>query len=187
MKIIELLEKAREFASKENKLTLERYNQIKKEWNRTTDKRNKGEITKEEALIIHQSLMKETEEAEIKFDNEEDFINFSNHLSSFAGIPLAIVLKQVEHEIEHSKPYKKEGIKSYFGWHNLSEPTGNPFLKAKRFQPFHKPFGEKYDSFSSFEKDKLLYKSLKVVSLPSKEDREAINELEERHGSKVKQ
>ena len=183
----ELLKKAIEFVSKENKLILERYNEIKKEWNRTTEKRNKGEITKEEALIIHKSLMKETEEAEIKFDIKEDFINFSNLLSSLIGIPTPVILKQVEHEIEHSEPYKKNGINSHFGCHNLSEPTGNDFLKAKRFQPFHQPFGEKYNSLSSFEKDKLLYKSLIIVSSLSEGDKEAIKELKERHGKNIEQ
>ena len=81
---------------------------------------------------------------------------------------------------------KEVGINSYLGWHNFSEPIESQTLKAKRFQPFHKPFGEKYNSLSSFEKDSLLYKSLKAVFLLSKGDKEALKELEERHGDRIK-
>lgn len=182
-----LLEIAKEFHSRENKLTLERYRENQKEWNMTVTKRIKGELTDEEALKIHKSLMAETDEAMIVLDNKEDFRKFSSLLASFDRLPEEIMIKQVEHEMEHSIPYKKAGIASSFGWFNFTVPTGNPSIKGKHFKPFHKPFGEKYNSLSSFEKDKLHYKSLKAVSSLSERDEEAIRELEERHGDKIKQ
>lgn len=186
MEIKELMEKAKEFTSRKNTITLKRYNEIKKEWNQIVTKRISGEITDEEALKIHLELKKEQEEAEIRFDNEEDFKNFSNLLIG-VGISLSNILEQVEHEIEHSKPFKEVSINSHFGWHIFPEPCEIEGIKAKRFQPFHQPFGEKYDALPPFEKDKLQYKSLKVVSSPSDRDKEALKILEERHGDKIKE
>ncbi len=181
----ELISKFIEFANRKTKLTLKRYNEIILEWNETTDKGNKGKITAAEAAKIHQTIMKETAEAQIRFDNEGDFRNFSNLLANI-GIPLPHIFQQVEHEIEHSKPYKKEGINSYLGWHKFFVPTKIKGLQGGNFQPFHKPFGEKYDSLSSFEKDNLLYKSMKAVSSLSEGDKKATKELEKMHGNKIK-
>ncbi len=183
----ELIEKAKEFLARPTELTLKRYKEIRKEWNEITSKRDKGEISPEETFKTHKKLMEETEKIEIKFDEEKDFTDFSFLFGSFVGIPTEHIKEQVKHEIEHTKPYKKVGIKSYLGWHNFLESAPNLFLIGRRFQAFHKPFGEKYDNLSSFEKDVLLYKSLHTTSKPSEGDLEAIKELEERHGNKIKQ
>ena len=143
MERAELIEKAKEFYARKTKLTLERYERISEEWNETSDKRERGEITKEECDKIHRELIKETQGAEIEFDNEKDFREFTNILieyGAFASKSISEVLPSVEHEIEHSGPWEKAGVKSYFGWHNFSEPN---MLKA-----YHKASGDKHDALS---------------------------------------
>ena len=143
-------------------------------------------MSEKEVLTIHQNILKEQVETEIRFDNEKDFIEFSKFMALFAGIPSSIILEQVKHEVEPSKTYKEVGIKSHFGWHNFSIQTKIPFLRGKKFQAFHQPFGNKYKALLPFEKDKLQYKSLKIVSTPSEGDKEAIIRIEKRWGNKIK-
>ena len=171
----ELIEKAREFVTRKTKLTLERYEQIAREWNETRDRRSRGEISKKECSKIHKELMEETEEGEIKFDNEKDFVDFTNILIEFSAFKdSSKALSSITHEIEHTKPWKKIGVKSYLGWHNFSEPS--------MFKAFHKPFGKEYEDLSPLEKNKIHHESLKVVSIPSESDTRAIIRLEEKYG-----
>ena len=175
-----LIEKAREFVHKPTILTLKRYDRIRVEWNDTLDKRNKGMITNEDASTICESLLKETNDVEVKFDNKKDFIEFTNILVGFGMFKTENIPKvslSIDHEIEHSIPWQKAGITSYFGWHSFCEPL--------MYKPFHLPFGEKYDKLLPLEIIKLFYKSLKAVSIPSESDRYEINRLEKEYGDQL--
>ncbi len=177
MERVKIIKKVEEFVGRDVELTLERYYEIRLEWNKANKMEDKGELTYEEVSDIHKKLWEEAEKVEIKFDNEKDFREFGNLLILFGELRPTFILKQTEHEIEHSKIYKKEGIKSYFGWHKF---------KGNIYCSFQKPFGAKYDSLSPSEKDKRLYKSLKIVSILSESDKKAIINLEEKYGDKIK-
>ena len=172
-----MINKVREFINREVSLTPLRYEEIHIEWGKVIDRKNKGEIDEETSNKKQKDLTEEAEKAEIKFAEEEEFKIFSLAFAvqALANFDKSVILKQVEHEIEHSQPYRKVGIPSYFGWHKFKMPGRFAYCS------FHMPFGEKYEALSGEEKDRLKYICLNVVFKKSDSDKRAIERLEKRH------
>ncbi len=168
-----------EFLKRDIRLTFDRYKAIQEEYFMITKQIKDGEIGSQEGIAKKELLIKESEEAEIRFDNEKDFLLFSMALAQrFHNDLLFIrISNDTGHEIQHSLPYKQAGISSYFGWHKFKQEG-----ELTPFAAFHKAFGERYDGLSDDEKNLLKYESLKAVSQPSTGDLKDIQRLEELHG-----
>lgn len=109
----------------------------------------------------------------ISFSSEQEYSLFLRGVEVVIRLnPDSRSTKTFEHELEHRSIYQKYGVESLLGMLAISNGESRGYI------PYCQPVGEKWESLTNEEQDRIQYESLQRVGKKSERDLKDIERLE---------